>query len=52
MKPERVAELVTRAAYHKVSLCWIAKHPVLLLGESALPGHARASCNLVFVECS
>ncbi|KAK9812257.1 hypothetical protein WJX73_008262 [Symbiochloris irregularis] len=31
MKPQAVAELILRAAHHKVSLCWIAKHPVLLI---------------------
>lgn len=32
MAPQRVAELVVRAAVHKVDKCWIAKHPVLLMG--------------------
>ena len=33
MKPQRVAELIARAALRKVDKCWIAKHPVLLMGE-------------------
>lgn len=33
MAPARVAELIGKAAYYKVDECWIAKHPVLLLGE-------------------
>lgn len=28
----RAAELITRAAYHCLDECWIANHPVLLLG--------------------
>ena len=30
--PGRVAELILRATYHGLDSCWIAKHPVLLLG--------------------
>lgn len=30
--PQRVAELILRAAYHGLDSCWIAKHPVLFLG--------------------
>ena len=33
MAPARVAELIGKAAYYRVDECWIAKHPVLLLGE-------------------
>lgn len=29
---ERCAELIARAAYHRLDECWIANHPVLLLG--------------------
>ncbi|KAK9819730.1 hypothetical protein WJX72_001706 [[Myrmecia] bisecta] len=28
----RVVELMLRAAYHKLDECWIARHPVLLMG--------------------
>ena len=31
--PARVAALIARAAYNRLDMCWIAKHPVLLLGE-------------------
>lgn len=34
--PKRVAELILRAAYHGLDSCWIAKHPVLLLGAPLL----------------
>ena len=34
MAPARVAELIGKAAYYRVDECWIAKHPVLLMGES------------------
>ena len=30
--PKRVAELVLRAMHHRVLLCWIVQHPILLLG--------------------
>ena len=33
MVPARVAELIAKAAYYKVDECWIARHPVLLMGE-------------------
>ncbi len=44
--PARYAQLVANAAAHGVDECWIAKHPVLLVGEqggelvtrSLLPG--------------
>ena len=36
--PERVAELVLRAMHHRVLLCWIVQHPILLLG---MPDLAR-----------
>lgn len=36
MKPSRVAELIGKAAYHRVHECWIAKHPVLALGTLAI----------------
>lgn len=29
---ERAARLIARAAYHRLDECWIANHPVLLLG--------------------
>ena len=32
LSPRRVAELVARAAYNNVDMCWIARNPVLLLG--------------------
>lgn len=32
MAPARVAELIGKAAYYKVDECWIANHPVLLMG--------------------
>ncbi len=31
--PRRYAQLVANAAAHGVDECWIAKHPVLLVGE-------------------
>lgn len=34
MAPARVAELIGQAAYYKVDECWIARHPVLLMGET------------------
>ena len=33
LAPARVAALIARAAYNRLDVCWIAKHPVLLLGE-------------------
>ena len=33
LPPARVAALIARAAYNRLDVCWIAKHPVLLLGE-------------------
>ena len=33
MSPARVAELIGSATYHKLDECWIARHPVLLMGE-------------------
>ena len=33
MSPARVAELIGSATYHKVDECWIARHPVLLMGK-------------------
>ena len=36
MAPARVAELIGRAAYYKVDECWIARHPVLLMGETPI----------------
>jgi dehydrogenase/reductase SDR family protein 7 len=33
LAPARVAELIARAAFNRLDVCWIAKHPVLLLGE-------------------
>ena len=33
LSPARVAALIARAAYNRLDMCWIAKHPVLLLGE-------------------
>lgn len=33
MAPARVAQLIGKAAYYKVDECWIARHPVLLMGE-------------------
>ena len=35
--PKRYAQLVANAAAHGVDECWIAKHPVLLVGESCFP---------------
>ncbi len=35
MVPARVAELIGKAAYHKLDECWIARHPVLLMGETS-----------------
>ena len=32
---KEAAELIARAAYHKVDECWIARHPVLLMGYLA-----------------
>ncbi|KAL0020618.1 hypothetical protein WJX79_000684 [Trebouxia sp. C0005] len=32
MSPPRVAELIGKATYHRVDECWIARHPVLLMG--------------------
>lgn len=37
LDPGRVAELIIRATYHGLDSCWIAKHPVLLLGEPTIP---------------
>ena len=34
--PERVAQLVLRAAYHGLDSCWISQHPVLVLGKGIL----------------
>lgn len=34
LSPPRVAELIARAAYNRLDTCWIARHPVLLLGGS------------------
>ncbi len=34
LPPPRVAELIARAAYNRADVAWIARHPVLLLGES------------------
>jgi hypothetical protein len=34
MNPARVAELIVRATYHGLDTAWIAKHPVLLLGDA------------------
>ncbi len=39
LSPARVAALIARAAYNRLDMCWIAKHPVLLLG--ALLQHTR-----------
>lgn len=35
MSPPRVAQLIGTAAYHRLDECWIARHPVLLMGETA-----------------
>ena len=35
--PKRVAELVIRAMHHRVLLCWIVQHPILLLGVPVDP---------------
>jgi len=35
--PQRVATLVLMAAYHNLDTCWIAQHPVLLLGAIYIP---------------
>lgn len=32
MSPPRVAQLIGKATYHKLDECWIARHPVLLMG--------------------
>ena len=32
LPPQRVAALIACAAYHRLDMAWIAKHPVLLLG--------------------
>ncbi|KAK9827336.1 hypothetical protein WJX81_006706 [Elliptochloris bilobata] len=32
LAPRRVAELIARAAYHRIDVCWIARNPVLLIG--------------------
>ena len=37
LSPARVAALIARAAYNRLDMCWIAKHPVLLLGELLHP---------------
>ena len=36
--PQRVAELVLRAMHHRVLLCWIVQHPILLLGMPGFKG--------------
>ena len=50
LSPTRVAELIARAAYNRLDMCWIAKHPVLLLGAlqwTCINGAAWASLNAV-----
>lgn len=37
LSPTRVAQLIARAAYNGLDMCWIAKHPVLLIGELLQP---------------
>ena len=45
MSPPRVAELIGKATYHRVDECWIARHPVLLMGECYL---AQQCCAALF----
>lgn len=33
LAPSRVAELIGKAAYHRLDECWMAKHPILALGK-------------------
>jgi hypothetical protein len=35
MAPPRVAQLIGKATYYKLDECWIARHPVLLMGNAA-----------------
>lgn len=38
MAPARVAELIGKAAYYQLDECWIARHPVLLMGRHSKLG--------------
>lgn len=56
MAPARVAELIGKAAYYKVDECWIANHPVLLMGQSSflavlLSFLVRVSSSLLSPAC-
>ena len=47
MQSHRVAELIIQAAYHKVDKCWIAKHPVLLIGAPLTTGTRQSTNQLI-----
>ena len=40
LSPQRVAALIACAAYNRLDMAWIARHPVLLLGAC----HGLLSC--------
>ena len=44
LSPARVAALIARAAYNRLDMCWIAKHPVLLLGKMCSPSLIDTDC--------
>ena len=44
LSPARVAALIARAAYNRLDMCWIAKHPVLLLGKMCSPSLINTDC--------
>ena len=51
--PQRVASLVLTAAYHGLDTCWIAQHPVLLLGaENNLNPPSTILCHLMWITIS
>lgn len=53
LSPARVAALIARAAYNRLDMCWIAKHPVLLLGELCSRGLACINvCFDLAVSCT
>ena len=54
MSPPRVAELIGKATYHRVDECWIARHPVLLMGEWPQQQQLKAISDVICVglKCS
>lgn len=44
LPPQRVAELIACAAYNRLDMAWIAKHPVLLLGACTARSPFVAGC--------